>query len=652
MDSCRRLLTLNVLLLFLVGACAARAERKPKNEDCLTCHGDKTLSTEINGKQVSLYVDGSKLDHSIHGSMFTCVDCHKDVKGLVHETTPKKISCADCHADAQQAYSHSLHASTGKGGAPAATCVDCHSGPHEVQAADDPKSPVNHLNIPATCGRCHTQKFLMESHGVSAQPALSYQDSVHGRAVAKGSTKAAVCTDCHGSHQILSASNPQSPISKFNVPATCGKCHAQIQQTYNVSIHGQAIARGNSMSPVCTDCHGIHSILSHKDPNSPVAEQNLSRDTCAPCHQGVRLSREFGIPGNRVSSYMDSYHGLATEGGSTVAANCSSCHGVHDILPSSDPRSTINHQHLLATCGKCHQGATAKFIQARVHLDESAHPRDIDSRAVRIVKIIYIPLIILVIGGMFLHNVIIWRSKMVARRKMHNPMMTRMSLNQRCQHLALLTSFFVLVITGFALKFPDSWFADLLSMSEHVRSIVHRVAGVVLIAAGLYHVFYLIALREGRRLIVDLAPRPVDLFDVWGTMLYYLGLSKKRPQFARFNYAEKAEYWALVWGTALMGVTGIMLWAKVWVSSIVARWWVDVAGSIHYYEAILATLAILVWHFYQVFFDPDVYPMNGAWWDGKMPLDHYKHEHGLDTESIKGIESEPEATDNKQDDAH
>jgi len=111
-------------------------------------------------------------------------------------------------------------------------------------------------------------------------------------------------------------------------------------------------------------------------------------------------------------------------------------------------------------------------------------------------------------------------------------------------------------------------------------------------------------------------------------------LSNQKPEFARFNYAEKAEYWALVWGTGLMGITGVMLWAKVWVGNLLARWWVDVATAVHYYEAILATLAILLWHLYQVFFDPDVYPMNGAWLDEKMPMDHYQEEHGLDTESL------------------
>jgi cytochrome b subunit of formate dehydrogenase len=140
--------------------------------------------------------------------------------------------------------------------------------------------------------------------------------------------------------------------------------------------------------------------------------------------------------------------------------------------------------------------------------------------------------------------------------------------------------------------------------------------------------------KEGRRLICDFAPRPKDAFDAWATMRYYLGLGGEKPKFGRFNYAEKAEYWALVWGTALMALTGVMIWAKVWVGDLLARWWVDVATAIHFYEAILATLAIVVWHFYQVFLDPDVYPMNWAWWDGKMPVEHYRHEHELDTEAL------------------
>ncbi len=638
MTTARIYLASTLALSLLFGAGAAHAGKEHTNQDCINCHCGSAMIKRVNSKNVSLYVDMDKFKHSIHGSLFICKDCHHPRTDPVTKAVRKVPVCADCHADEQTAYEHSLHAKADKSGAAAARCQDCHGGTHEILAADDPKSPVNHDNIPATCGKCHGQKFLMESNGESGQPFYSYQQSVHGLAVEEGSKKAAVCTDCHGTHEILPANNQKSPIYKFNVPQTCGKCHGQIEQVFMQSIHGQGIARGNGLSPVCTDCHGIHTIKAHIDPNSSVSEQNIARTTCARCHEGVRLSQEFGVAGNRVSTYLDSYHGLASEGGSAVVANCASCHGVHDILPSSDPRSTINRANLDATCGKCHKGVTQKFTLNKVHMvrDQSS---DIGTVAVRWVRWFYLVLIAVVIGAMFLHNAIIWRSKAVARHDLQNPKMTRMSANQRWQHLVLLASFIVLVLTGFALRFPYSWLAEVLAMGEKLRSTTHRVAGVILIGAGIYHLFYLAATREGWRLIRDFAPVKKDASDAWGTMRYYLGLSKDKPGFGRFSYAEKVEYWALVWGTALMGLTGIMLWAKVWVGNLLARWWIDVATAVHFYEAILATLAIVVWHFYQVFFDPDVYPMNWAWWDGKLPVEQYRHEHGLDADSLTEVKA-------------
>jgi cytochrome b subunit of formate dehydrogenase len=140
-------------------------------------------------------------------------------------------------------------------------------------------------------------------------------------------------------------------------------------------------------------------------------------------------------------------------------------------------------------------------------------------------------------------------------------------------------------------------------------------------------------------------PSATDLAGLWENLQYHLGRAPQKPAFGRFNYAEKAEYWALVWGTIVMAATGIMLWAKVIVGNLMPRWWLDVATAIHFYEAILATLAILVWHFYQVFFDPDVYPMNWAWWDGKMPLHHYEEEHALDSETLQSVHREPIAAE-------
>ncbi len=607
---------------------------KPTNEDCLACHGDSTMTKDVNGKPVSLYVNPEAFKTSIHGGMFACVDCHTDVKTSPHETTPAKISCATCHADQQAAYDRSYHARAIRAGdRQAATCVSCHGSPHELLSASDPKSRVNHANIPATCGTCHSQKYVMEASGHSAQPFASYEQSVHGKAVAAGSEKAAVCTDCHGSHEILAASDSKSSIFKFNVPLTCAKCHDAVKQEFMQSIHGQAIARGNSQAPVCTDCHGIHSIRAHRDPNSSVAAQNLAQVTCARCHEGMRLSQEFGFEGRRSTTYLASYHGLASKLGSQVVANCASCHGVHNILPSSDPRSTINRANLVNTCGQCHPGVTEKFASSKVHVDAPLSA-DVGSVAVRWIRKFYLGMIFAVIGAMLVHNLVIWKRKALARREQEHRLVVRMSLHQRWQHVVLFTSFITLVITGFALKFPDSWFAMLLGMSEKIRGLTHRVAGVVLIGVGAYHLFYVALTRDGRRLLLDFLPAPKDATDAWGTMLYYLGLRSEKPEFRRFNYAEKAEYWALVWGLIVMAGTGLMLWAKISVGRLLARWWLDVATAIHFYEAVLATLAIVVWHFYQVFFDPDVYPMNWAWWDGKMSFEHYREEHGLDTGTL------------------
>jgi cytochrome b subunit of formate dehydrogenase len=243
-------------------------------------------------------------------------------------------------------------------------------------------------------------------------------------------------------------------------------------------------------------------------------------------------------------------------------------------------------------------------------------------------------MIFAVIGGMVLHNLIIWRRKAILRRDAYPRTVTRMNPSQRWQHLTLLLSFFTLVITGFALKYPDSFLSLIPGMGERFRPIIHRIAGVIMIGAGVYHFVYLMLTRDGRKLVLDLLPEPKDATDAFGVMRYYLGLGGSKPEFKRFTYAEKAEYWALVWGVFVMAATGIALWAKVAVGDRFPRWWLDVATAVHFYEAILATLAIIVWHFYQIFLDPDVYPMNWAWWDGKVSAHHYQEEHGLDSEAL------------------
>jgi hypothetical protein len=161
--------------------------------------------------------------------------------------------------------------------------------------------------------------------------------------------------------------------------------------------------------------------------------------------------------------------------------------------------------------------------------------------------------------------------------------------------------------------------ALLLGADESIRRWSHRIAAIILVGLGFYHVVYALATAGGRRLVKDLLPARADVQEASSNLSYMAGRGPAHRPATRFGYPEKIEYWAVVWGTVIMGVTGFTIWFPVEVSRFLPRWAVDVALTIHYYEAILACLAILVWHFYHVMFDPDVYPLNWAFWTGRRP---------------------------------
>jgi formate dehydrogenase gamma subunit len=530
----------------------------------------------------------------------------------------KNSDCLDCHSDNTLAITNAagrtislfvdearLKASAHKTN----SCISCHADV-TVKHPDD-NVPLKTVN----CATCHEQQTE------------SYDASVHGLAAKAGHLDAATCQDCHDSHEIVPANLPASPLHFSHVAQTCGACHDQEVRDWAISVHGQAMAAGIRDAPTCTDCHSEHKIQALKN-TSP----QVSAEVCSRCHASERLNTKYNLPGDRVKTFFESYHGLAVQYGSTVAANCGSCHGYHKILPSTDPRSTINKAHLVETCGKCHPGADEKFASGKIHLDLAAGNggTDFSAKINRWVRRIYLVLIIGTIGAMFIHNALFFLRKVAARYRAAVRPVVRMSLAQRWQHFVLAASFIILAITGFALKFPDSFLARALGSSEPFRRWTHRVAGIVLLLVGLWHLIYLLGSREGRRLVCDLFPVKKDVTDVWTQIRYLLGWSKEKPKMGRFGYAEKMEYWAVIWGTIIMGVSGLMIWFKMDVTRFLPRWAVDVALTIHYYEAVLACLAIVVWHFYHVIFDPDVYPLNPACFDGHVSEEWQKHEHPLD----------------------
>ncbi len=242
---------------------------------------------------------------------------------------------------------------------------------------------------------------------------------------------------------------------------------------------------------------------------------------------------------------------------------------------------------------------------------------------------IYIILIVVVIGGMALHWLVDLRKQI--KLVMTAKSVRRMDGDEVVQHFILALSFTMLVITGFSLRFYDAWWSEWLFGWEGgytFRGDLHRISGVVLLLVSVWHAIFL-TMRRGRVFIKDMALTRNDLIQFLQMMGYNMGLREDHPQFGRFSYVEKTEYWALVWGTAVMGISGIMLWFDNLFVSWLPKGVLDVMLVIHYYEAWLAFLAILIWHMYSTVFSPKVYPMNPCWITGNMPVTQFEAEHPL-----------------------
>jgi len=649
-----RLFALGILLF----PCAAAAI---DNGQCFDCHGDRGIlgwsaaekasnvtpggakdSGDPFGKfpGMSPYVDPASYKASVHTDV-SCTDCHSDIKDLPHPARLKSVDCSGCHSEVAAAYAKSRHTVTldRKPVSRAPRCVDCH-GAHAVSRRTVSSSPVYYRNLAATCSRCHANPEILEKRNIGIPGATRmYEKSVHNRAIVeKGLNKSATCADCHGAHDMRDRSDPSSHINKKNLPATCGKCHYGVFTIYRESVHGIALQRGMPDAPNCSDCHGEHEIRRADDPKSQVSFGAVSEKTCASCHGAERLAARYGVSVDKVKGYEQSFHGLSARLGDKTVANCSSCHGVHEIFRSGDPRSTVNPRNLPVTCGKCHPGATANFASGNIHVG----PGGTGGVVKYWVERFYIWMIVAVIGGMLLHNGLDYFRKMQAlyrsRGRWDHPGYERLNRSERVQHVLTFTAFILLVITGFALKFK--WSLPLLSDEANValRGGGHRVAAVLMVVTSVYHLFYAAMTARGRGQVLRMLPRWKDAEDVAGTIRYYFGMADHKPKFDRFSYVEKAEYLALVWGTIVMVVTGFMLWFQDETLKHIPMWGLDVATIVHYYEAILATLAIIVWHFYYVFMNPDFAPMSFTWIDGKLSRHDMEHEHALELEEIDAFE--------------
>jgi len=334
------------------------------DKDCMRCHGNTDLTATADGR--SLYVDATRVAASRHAKT-SCSQCHTDVTASRErpcETIVSKVDCSSCHAEIGQEYQASMHGELqAKNDPNAPTCKECH-GAHEVLGKLQPESPTFPTNVPRLCARCHREgeeaakRYKGSEHDIVAH----YTESIHGKGLMKsGLTVTAMCSSCHTAHSVRPKDDPASSVNPANIPGTCGRCHHGIEEQFASSIHAATAANADKELPVCSDCHSAHTIS-----RTDVTGFKLDIMTkCGRCHEEIS------------KSYFDTYHGKVSQLGYTKTAKCYDCHGSHDILPATDPRSHLSRGHVVETCRKCHAGATRRFagyLTHATHHDPKKYP--------------------------------------------------------------------------------------------------------------------------------------------------------------------------------------------------------------------------------------------------------------------------------------
>lgn len=297
---------LRLMALLLAAAPTYARSLPPEVQICLDCHTDKTLELPLSsGETRSLFVNAEVYASSIHGDKLRCTDCHTDIEGFPHpERTFKNLR------EFTLAYYES-------------------------------------------CKGCHFDNYTKTL------------DSIHYVFLSEGDSGAPLCVDCHGAHDVTRAGVPKSRISH-----TCARCHAEVYARYAQSVHGTALLHAENVDvPVCTDCHRSHDI---EDPRT-ASFRLKTPEMCAGCHADEKVMKKYGLSTNVLQTYLRDFHGMTasfykreqgTSSPSTLTAVCTDCHGVHDILPATDPRASVMKANLARTCQKCHPDATENFPAA------------------------------------------------------------------------------------------------------------------------------------------------------------------------------------------------------------------------------------------------------------------------------------------------
>lgn len=518
------------------------------------------------------------------------------------------------------------------------------------------------------CMSCHQYKLFGrmdasgEFHNFYVDEA-AFQNSVHGRLS---------CTACHSDVTNI----PHTPQPKaVDCTQACHIedpfsgtpfSHAPVAEKLSASAHGLNGDDTDDFKPGCKGCHlnpqKIHvesEVFAeikencekcHKPNDLDFAIQHMEFHSgnndfwtqkrkmliCANCHTNEDMVGDI-FKDDMVASFMDTYHGVGFTFGDDRLPVCSDCHDYHSVFASTDVRSTVHPLQVGETCSGagCHEGASDNFVQGSMHARYSGWQAD----TLMWLKLIYISLIVGVIGFMLIHNILDYFRVRAELKKHPLPpreevrFFLRLNKAERISHVIMFMSFTGLAVTGAFLWIPPvnelSWVPDWLFSGE-LRQWLHRIFAVALTAVSIYHIGYAIFTKRGRTQIMAMMPKVVDAQNIFQNLAYLLHLRNEPPQMPYFNYAEKMEYLAFAWGTIVMTATGLILWLE----HLGPKFWVDVARLVHSLEAILAVLAIIVWHFYLVHWRPGKFPMSRAWATGYISEHEVEEEHGLDADKF------------------
>ncbi len=598
------------------------------DRDCMRCHERKDIKASKDGR--SLFVDSLKLAGSKHVKQ-SCSQCHTGVspsRMRPCETITQKVNCAACHAEIGTLYQKSTHGQLeAKQDPNGPSCKQCH-GTHDVLGKADPRSTSFPTHVPDLCARCHRtgKKAALAYTGTETQIVERYAESIHGKGlIESGLVVTATCTSCHTAHSVLPRDSTQSSVNRNNLPRTCGGCHDGIAKKFEQSIHSALVSKSGKKLPVCNDCHSAHTIGRTDADGFKLKIMGQ----CGSCHKEI------------AESYFETYHGKVSRLGYTKTAQCYDCHGAHDILKVTDVRSHLSRQNVVATCAKCHVGASRKFAGYLTH----ATHHDLNKYPILFWVFWAMTTLLVVTFTVSGAHTLMWLPRALQMRKefgRHPPAKEgeleyqRFTPLHRAMHVFMILSFISLALTGMTLKFSYTGWAVAVSHmlgGFETTGYFHRYAAVIMVAVFITHLVDLVKRkRRDGTTWMDLVLGPGsmmfnkrDLRELIGSVKWFLGKGK-RPTYGRWTYWEKFDYFAVFWGIFVIGSTGLMLWFPVFFSRFFPGWFVNVATIVHSDEALLATGFIFTIHFFNTHLRPEKFPMDLVIFTGRMTVEELKHD--------------------------